>query len=189
MRVKLRKDTSEHPRGGDLAAVDVMGAVHEHFRFDDRHKIDFLAQGRIARQRMGVGANGVVGGNVVRVDFHHGAPFGESCPELLILCEPVAQSVQAFGHFVARLQCQRLRAFIHLDAGQDAPVPEQFGEGRAIAGGLAQRFLIEYDAADITFDAFGGEKYFAVPAPRFLGRFHPDRLEALLDGRTAFVCR
>ena len=47
----------QHARGDLVAAVDVVIAIHQHFRLDDRHDLRGLAQRGVARQRMGVDAD------------------------------------------------------------------------------------------------------------------------------------
>src|SRR5438093_762853 len=72
--------------------VTRMCAIHEHFRFDDRHHISFLTKRCIARQQFGVCRNASVRRNFV-TDADHGAPFGESRSQLPVLRQPLTQSV------------------------------------------------------------------------------------------------
>ena len=57
--VELLEGLLEHPLGDLAAAVDVVVAVHQHFRLDDRHDLRRLAERGIARERMRVGVDAV----------------------------------------------------------------------------------------------------------------------------------
>ena len=83
-------------RCGDLvAAVDVVVAVHQHFRLDDRHDLRGLAQRGIARQRMGVGVDRGHGSGCRCADVDHRAPFGEARAVLVIFRQPLGEPVEA----------------------------------------------------------------------------------------------
>ena len=139
---KSSSNTSCSTQLGDvLAACDVMVAVHQHFRLDDRHDAVFLRQRGIARQRLGIGIDAVVG-RECRADIDHRAPFGEARAQLVIFDEALAQAVQAFGDGFARASGQRLGAVIHLDAGHRAGRFDQLDQRRAVLGLLADGFVI-----------------------------------------------
>ena len=94
-------------------------AVHQHFGLDDRHDAVFLAKRRVARQRMRIRLDADLRRNAV-ADVDDRAPLGETGAELVVLREPLAQAVEAFGDRLVREAGQRLGARIHLDAGHDA---------------------------------------------------------------------
>ena len=65
------------------------GAVHQHFRLDDRDNAGFLAQRGIARQRMGIGVDRPARRQAL-ADADHAAPFGEAGAQLAIFVQPFA---------------------------------------------------------------------------------------------------
>ena len=134
---------------GDLeAALDRVVAVHQHLGLDDRHEPGLLAERRVARERVRVRPDAVLARDAV-ADRDHGAPLREARAELAVLLEPLAQAVEALGDLLAGRERERLRALVDLDAGDD-PLPlEQLRERRAVGGRLADRLVVEDDAADV----------------------------------------
>ncbi len=101
------------------AAVDVVIAVHQHFRLDDRHDLRGLAQCRITGQRMRVDADrGHARDTLANVD--HRAPFRKARTALVIFLQPLGELVEAGGDRFARAVRQGLRSLIDLDAGDRA---------------------------------------------------------------------
>src|SRR6202035_2756718 len=134
-----------HP-GGDLgAAVDVVAAVHQHFGLDDRHDARVLAQRRVTRERVRIGADAGIARHAVLADVDHRAPFGEFGAEPAIFAEPLAQAVEAFGDHFARAVRQRFYALVDLDAGQRAGLRDQLDQRRAVLGGLADGLVVQND--------------------------------------------
>ena len=170
------------------AALDVVRAVHEHFRLDDRHDSGFLAQGRIARQRVGVGVNAEIARHV-RIDIDDGAPLGELRTEFPIPREAFAQPVESLGNLLAGIPGQRLGALVDLDARNHVPLGEIHGKRRAVRRALAQGLVEQDHAADVVCRAGRREEHLPVAAAVFLCRFGRDRVEPLLDRRRAFVRR
>ena len=127
-------------------------------------------------------------GNPV-ADRDHGAPLGEARAEAAVLLEPLAQAVEPFGDRLAGSARERLRAGVDLDPGDDSPPGEEIGEPRPVRRRLAQRLVEEDDAADELLQVGRREEHVAVRAPVLLGRFEPDRVEALLDRAGALVGR
>ena len=68
--------------------LDCVVAVHEHFRFDDRHQITFLTKCRVTRQRLRVGVDAGARGNPI-ADGNHGAPLRKARSELPVFGQPV----------------------------------------------------------------------------------------------------
>ena len=178
----------EHPAGDLDAAVDIVAAVHQHFRLDDRHDAFALAQRGVAGERMRIGADAGVARHAVLADVDHRAPFGEFGAEPTIFGEPLAQAVEAFGDHFARAIRQRLDALVDLDAGQRARLRDQLDQRRAVLGVLADGLVIEDDAGNIfRHRLLGAEQHLAIVAPCVGGRFHAERIEALLDGAGGFI--
>ena len=59
-----------------------------------------LAQRRVARQRVGIGLDGVARGNA-GADVDDRAPFGEARAELVVLDQPLAQPIEPLGDGLA----------------------------------------------------------------------------------------
>ena len=122
------------------------------------------------------------------VDIDHRAPFGKLCPQLLVLLQSFTQAIETFGHPVTGTQRQRFGPFVYLDAGNDSPAGQQFGEGNAILGALAQGLVKQNDPADRVLDAVGREQNLTVAPARFFSGLHLDGFKSFLDGGVAFVC-
>ena len=72
--------------------------------------------------------------------------------------------------------------------GSDAGLLDQLDQRRAVLGVLPDGLVVEDDAGNIFRHRLGGaEQHFAVVAPAVGGRFHADRVEALLDRAGGFV--
>ena len=84
----------EHALRHFITAVDVVIAVHQHFRLDDRHDLRGLAQRGVTRQRMGVDVDRGHGRNAL-ADIDHRAPFGEPRAALVIFLQPLGELVEA----------------------------------------------------------------------------------------------
>ena len=95
-----------------------MVSLHQDFRLDDGNEAAFLAKCRIARQRMGIGVNGIVAGQTWS-DIDHRAPFGELRAQSHIVLYALAQAIKAFGHGFLWRERDGLGAGIELDAGND----------------------------------------------------------------------
>src|SRR5207302_2816369 len=80
-----------------------------------------------------------------------------------------------------------LRALVDLDARDDAPRFEQLRERRPVMTALADRLVVQDDAADVLLDARRREEHVSVRAARVLGRLEADRVETLLDRPGALV--
>jgi hypothetical protein len=65
---------------------------------------------------------------------------------------------------------ERLRALVDLDARDDALRGQQLRERRPVVGLLADRLVVEDDAADVLLGARRREEEVAVRAPVLLGR-------------------
>ena len=101
-----------------------MLAVHQHFGLDDRHDLRFLAERRIAGERMRVGLDAVPRRTAIG-DGDDGAPLREARAELIVFGEALAQSVEPFGDRLdlRRRPGERLGAEVDLDAGDASPPP------------------------------------------------------------------
>ncbi len=171
-----------------FATLDAVIAIHQHFRLDDRHNARFLAQRRVARERVSVGVDRELR-RIARADVDHGAPLGEARTQLVVLGETLAQAVETFGD---RLVCKaghRLRAGVDLDARHDAELLQILRERRAVLGLLADRLVVQDHAADVVGGTGRSEQHLAVSAARLFGRLQLDGIEALLDRAARLVCR
>ena len=152
-----------------VAAVDVVVAVHQHFRLDDRHDVFLLAERGIARERVRVGHDAGVARDA-GADVDHRAPFGELGAELAIFDEPLAQAVEALGDELAGAERQRLRALVDLDAGQRARLLDQLDQRRAVLGVLPDGLVVEDDAGDVLRHRLGrAEQQLAIVAAAVVG--------------------
>ncbi len=115
------------------------------------------------------------------------APLREPRAERVVLREPLAQPVEALGDRLALGEREGLRALVDLDPGDDALRLEQLRERRAVVRALADRLVVEDDAADVLLGAGRREEQVAVGAPVVLGVLDSDRVEALLDRAGALV--
>ena len=109
------------------AALQSMTAIHQHFWFDDGNQSGFLAQRRIAGQRVRVCLDAISAGNTL-ADGGHCAPLGEACAHLGMFREALAQSVQTFGDLLSGVTGQILRARINFDARNYSSISENTGE-------------------------------------------------------------
>src|SRR6266568_4419426 len=164
-----------------------MRSVLQHLRLDDRDDSGLLAERGVAGEGMRVRPDAVLARQRVR-DRVRRAPLREPGAELAVLLEPLAQAVEALGHRLALGVRERLRALVHLDAGDHALRREQLRERRPVVGALADRLVEEDDAADVLLGGRRGEEQVAVRAAVLLGRLDADRVEALLDRPAALVC-
>src|SRR6266571_6664879 len=135
---------------------------------------------------MGVRPDAVLAWLLV-ADRVRGAPLGEPRAELVVLLEPLAQSVQPLGDRLALGEREWLRALVDLDPRDDPAALQHLRERRAVGRALADRLVEEDHAADVLLGAFGGEEQLAVGAPVVLGGLDPERVEALLDRAVALV--
>src|SRR3954454_11346920 len=159
----------EHLGSYCLAPADIMISIHEHLRFHDWHQIPFLTKRSVTSQVVSIRANRVRRRQIVLVNFYHCPPFCESCPELFIFRQPIAQSIQPLCDFLSGVQRERLCALIDFYTGYDPTAREKSRERSAVTGALAQGFVKQDHPTDIVFNAFGGEKQFTVSSAVFLG--------------------
>src|SRR3546814_21158188 len=96
MQRQLVVDAAQRLLGDLFADIDVVIAVHQHFRLDDRNEAGFLRHRRVARQRVGVGGD-AAGARRGIADAVDAAPLGEAGAEPGILLEALAQAVKTVG--------------------------------------------------------------------------------------------
>ena len=125
----------------------------------------------------------------VLTNREHRAPFREARVDLPILREAFAEPVEPFGDRLAFGQCERLRSFVDLDAGNDSLGLEELRERRPVGRRLADRLVEENDAADELLGSLRREEELPVLPARLLGGLDSDRVEPLLDRRVALVRR
>ena len=172
--------------GHVVAHFDIVIAVHQDFGLDHRHDARFLAQRRIACERMAIGFDTGAARHVL-ADRDDRAPLGELGAEPGVFGEAVAQAVEALGDQFAGKSGQCLRTLVHLDARQDAVVEHDLGEGYAGLGRLTDGFVIEDRTGDVFAELGRRQQHFAIGASVFLSVFDLDRIETLLDRGVGFV--
>jgi hypothetical protein len=118
-----------------------------------------------------------------------GAPLGEARAQGVVPGDAIAQAVQPLRHLLTRSAGEGLGAAVDLDPGNDALRSEQLGERGAVRCALVDCLVEEDDAADELLGAFRREEDLAVDAAVRFGGLDVDGVEALLDGRGAFVGR
>ena len=186
MAVQRVEHLVQHLLGDIGAARQRVIAIDQHLGLDDGHHALRLADGRIARQRVRIGLDSEAAGQRVGHVVHR-APLGEARALRLVGLQPLAQPIEPLGHLVVGRQCQRDLAGVDLDAGHDALARRQLRQRRSVVGFLVQRLFVEDDAADEVAQARRREDQAAVGAPVGLRGVDADCLEALGDGRAAFV--
>ncbi len=163
--VELVIDRAQHPFGDAVAGVDVVGAVHQDLGLDDRHDLLFLAERRIAGERVRIGLDAGPGRNPV-ADIDDGAPLGELRAQRAIFGKPLAQPIETFGDDLARAVGQGLGPLVDLDAGQRPRLLDHLDQRGAVLGVLADGLVVEDDARDMVAHRIGRPKQqLAVVAP------------------------
>src|SRR6266700_566738 len=107
----------ECPLTRRIAAIDVVIAIHQDFRLDDRNDLLLLTKRRVARERMRIRLDASIARNA-GADVDDGAPLGELGAELAVFDQTLAQAIQAFGDGLAGAEWQWLCAGVDLDARQ-----------------------------------------------------------------------
>jgi hypothetical protein len=177
---------STMPSKATRAAWQSVGSVHEHFRLDDGHDSGFLAQCRVTSQSSGIGVDRIAARNCGS-DIDHGAPFGESCTQFVILGQPLAQSVQTLGDGLIGKAGQRLRAQVHFDAGKHAKFGKIRRERYTRLGFLPQGFIVHDDAADVFLRPRSAEQHLAIRTPILFRGVQFDAVKAFFDGAGTLV--
>ena len=168
------------------AALDGVVPVHQNLGLDDRDHPRLLTQGRVARERVGIGLDRPIR-RKAGADRDHGAPLGEAGPQRGVLGEPLAQPVEAFRHLLPGRGRERLRAPVDLDARNDPLAREDLDQRRPVVRLLADRLVEEDDAAHVVRHARGGEEHLAVAAAGLLSVRDAQRLEAAPDAGVTLV--
>src|SRR5579862_4762654 len=182
LEIKLLELELEHHFGHLVAAVDVVAAVHQYFRFDDRYDAFVLAKCGIPRERMGIRANAGVARDRPVGDIDYRAPLGELRTEPAVLNEALTQAIEPLGDYFARTKWKRLSSFVDLDARNGAGLLDEFDERRAVLGGLSDCFIVQNDAGNIFRHRIAGaEQHFAIVAAIVRRRLDAKRVEALFD--------
>jgi hypothetical protein len=186
--VKLIKDDSEDFFRHLPASIERMIPIHQHFRFDDGDQSRFLAQRGIAGQGLRVGLDAASGGKSV-TQGNHGSPLGKASTHLEIASQSAMQPVQPFGDLLSRMAGQRLRADVHLDAGDDPRVSDHLEERGAVVLPLTDRLIEEDHPADGFAETGGRHEQFPIGAPGLFGLEDSQLGEPLVAGRDALVHR
>src|SRR5262245_58203796 len=111
-------------------------------------------------------------------DGDHRAPLREARAELEIFSQALGEPIKAFGNLFTRREREIVRALVDLDAGENAFFRQRVGERHAIGALLPDRLVEQDDAREELLDAGRREQKPAISAPRLLGAFDTNRLEA-----------
>src|SRR6185503_8105407 len=98
----------------------------------------------------------------VLADRDRCSPFGEACPELVILREAVAKPVEPFRNGLSVSKGERLGSRVDLDSWDDAFRAEELGKRCAVGGLLSDRLVEEDDAADELLHSLGRKEQLPV---------------------------
>jgi hypothetical protein len=180
------EDLGQGVAGGPVAALDGVVAVHQDLGLDDRDQPGLLGGGGEAAKGLGVGGDAAEAGDAL-ADGDDGPPLGEPGLKVAELDQAAGQAVEALGDLLALEAGQPGGAGVDLDPGDDPLAGQDLGQRGAVGGALAQRLVIQDDAADVLGRPLGGEQQLAVGAAVVLGRGDLDGVEALLDGAAALV--
>ena len=150
-----------------------MRAIHEHFRFDDRHQIPFLAKRRVTRQSLCIRIDACLRRDVV-ANRNYGTPFCKPRAKFSIFRQPVAQSVETFRDFFTRKIRHRLGALVHLDPRDDPLILQRLDESASVARLLSDRFVEQNHAADKFAGVLRGKQDLAICPPVFFCRRNVD---------------
>ena len=137
---------------------------------------------------MGIRLDAATGRNAISYGDDR-PPLGELRAQIGVLGETVAQPVETLGDKLAVSSCQRLRALVHLDAGNDALIRQYLDEGSAVRALLAERLVVQDDAADELRRSCRAKEALAVVATVLECRLDADGIETPLDGAVALVRR
>ena len=157
-----------------------MLAIHQHFRLNHRHDAYFLAECGVTGECVAVGFNAGAGRNIV-ADADHRAPFGKTGAELRVFLQAITQAIKTFRADFTRKTSQRLRPFVDLDPGNDAVLAHHFRERHAIAGFLAQGFVVQDCAGNVVAQLRRGQQQLAIAATIFFRALDADTVETFLD--------
>ncbi len=141
MFIQFGKEGAQGSGSHFLAALDSMVTVHQDLRLHNGHNTGLLTQSGVAGQGVGVGVEAGLAGNAI-TDGDHGPPLGETSAQLAILSQPVAQAVQALGHFFAGKAGQVLGPGINFNPRNNPLARQDFGERGAIHCRLADSLIV-----------------------------------------------
>src|SRR6266446_2061000 len=120
-------------------------------------------------------------------DGDHRPPFGEARSHVTEFGQTTPQAVESFSDGFAWETDQCCSALVDLDAGNDATLFQQFGEGCAVLRRLTHSFVIENDAADERLDVRRREQELAIGATIFLGGGDVDTIQTSFDRPGTFI--
>jgi hypothetical protein len=124
----------------EIRAIHAMIAVHQHFRFHDRHEAGLLTERGVTRERVRIGLERRQRWNA-RTDFDHRPPLRETRAEVRVFRQPFAEPIESFRDFLVWETGERLRAAIHFNTGDNPLAFQDLDERRAVRRLLpARRF-------------------------------------------------
>jgi hypothetical protein len=118
-----------------------------------------------------------------------GSTIWQNKHPLKILLELVAQAFQSFGDFFAGMSGQILRASVHLNAGNDSRVGEDFDEGSAVFILPTDGLVAENRATDTLTKTRRGHNQFPIGLPGCQRLRNVELCEAFKASGIAFIHR
>lgn len=153
-------NSSKHSFSDGSTFDNVMSPIGQNLGLHDRHQPILLANDRIPSQPLRVLLDRQFR-RLVRSDFQHRAPLGESRAGLVVLLAPRSEGIEALRGGFAVGAGQFDDAFVDLDAGNDAVLLEDFDERLPGGGLLVQSLLEEDDAGEVVEGVGSGEEELA----------------------------
>ena len=188
MRCQLLKHGLERCCGNFLTTFDTVGAIHYHFRLDDRHNIGFLAQRGIPGKCVRIRTQAICRRNTV-ADIDYSTPLRKFRTQLVVLVESLAQAIQTFGDCFAWESGEAFSALVNFDASDHAQIIKILGERHAICCALSQCFIKQNDTTDIVCNTCGRKEHFTISTSNFLAGLRVYRIETFLNRWRTFISR
>ena len=138
-----------------------MVSIHQYFWFHHRYYPCFLTKCSITCKCMDIGFDTARAWDAFAYGDHC-SPFGKFGAKLFIFGQPVAQTIQSFGDFLARMTCQILGPRIDFDAGHDALFDKGLWKWDSISGRLPDGFIKQNYSTDIFTCAWIGDQKIAI---------------------------
>jgi len=128
-------------------------------------------------------------GSEAFTDRNNRAPFCKARSHLKVFLKAITQSVQTFCDLFTGMGGQFLGACVHLDAGNDTRLNEDFDKGGSVALLLANGFVEEDCTANRRSQPWSGHYQFSISPPRFSSLRNSKLFETLVTGSVALIHR
>lgn len=177
---KLPHDGTEYSLGDLGADLDVVVAVLEDFWLDDWDETILLANGAISCQLLGVLFDGGLGWQVL-ADLEDGTPLSETAAELVVLCAPLAEFIEALGQGFVIGATNGNETSVDFDATVDPSILKNLREFDSLGRVVAHRLVKHDDAADVLTEAGRGKEQLSVRSPIVMVVLDLDVVETFAD--------